>query len=98
MVQGVHIDELTPSERRVLALVADGYSNPGIADQLVVSLRTVESHLNRIFLKLGLRSPEGVHRRVTAALAWIDYCSVEDVADGERADDSSPREAISSLR
>jgi CRP/FNR family transcriptional regulator, cyclic AMP receptor protein len=47
---------LTPAERRVSELVAEGLSNPGIAEQLVVSRHTVESHLKHVFAKLGIRT------------------------------------------
>lgn len=47
---------LTESERRVAALVADGLSNPEIAEQLVVSRETVKTHLANIFAKLGVTS------------------------------------------
>jgi DNA-binding NarL/FixJ family response regulator len=62
---------LTPRERHVLALVAEGHSNDGIADQLEVTARTVETHTSRIFNKLGLRADPTTHRRVLAALAHL---------------------------
>lgn len=64
------IDQLTPRERLVLGMIAAGYSNPGIAQELVVSLRTVESHVSMIFMKLGLTPEECRHRRVEAALLY----------------------------
>jgi DNA-binding NarL/FixJ family response regulator len=64
------LDQLTPRERLVLELMADGYSNPGIARELVVSLRTVESHVSMIFMKLGLSPEEARHRRVQAVLLY----------------------------
>jgi DNA-binding CsgD family transcriptional regulator len=50
------IDELTPSERRVVALAADGRSNPQIAQELFVTIKTVETHLGHSYRKLGIRS------------------------------------------
>ena len=62
---------LTDREREVLGLMAEGLANPAIADRLTVGLRTVETHVNRVFTKLGLL-PEGQeHRRVAAVLAYL---------------------------
>jgi DNA-binding CsgD family transcriptional regulator len=49
-------DELTPSERRIVDMAAKGMSNPQIAQALFVTIKTVESHLGRAYLKLGVRS------------------------------------------
>jgi DNA-binding NarL/FixJ family response regulator len=65
------IDELTDREREVLALVAEGRSNRAIAERLVVTQKTVETHIGQIFLKLGLRDVEGEDRRVSAVLAYL---------------------------
>src|SRR4051794_17589664 len=65
------IDELTAREREVLALVAEGRSNRAIAERLVVTPKTVETHIGQIFLKLGLRDVEGEDRRVAAVLAYL---------------------------
>jgi DNA-binding NarL/FixJ family response regulator len=65
------IDELTDREREVLALVAEGRSNRAIADRLVVTQKTIETHIGQIFLKLGLREVEGEDRRVAAVLAHL---------------------------
>jgi DNA-binding NarL/FixJ family response regulator len=65
------IDELTAREREVLALVAEGRSNRAIAEQLVVTQKTVETHIGQIFLKLGLREAVGEDRRVAAVLAYL---------------------------
>ena len=65
------IDELTPREREVLGLMAEGRSNQAIAAQLVVSERAVEKHVTNILSKLRLDpAPEG-HRRVLAVLAYL---------------------------
>jgi DNA-binding NarL/FixJ family response regulator len=65
------VDELTEREREVLTLVAEGRSNHGIAEMLVLSPKTVESHVGRIMAKLGLDDTRGYHRRVLAVLAFL---------------------------
>jgi DNA-binding NarL/FixJ family response regulator/class 3 adenylate cyclase len=72
------IDELTGREREVLALVAEGRSNGAIAERLVVTPKTVETHIGQIFLKLGLRDVEGEDRRVAAVLAYLRAARPED--------------------
>ena len=62
---------LTPREREVLALMAGGSSNQGIADSLVITLRAVEKYVSSIFTKLGLPSTGGESRRVLAVLAFL---------------------------
>jgi DNA-binding NarL/FixJ family response regulator len=66
------IDQLTPREREVLALMAEGRSNQGIADQLVVSLAAVERHVTNIFMKLDLGQTPTDHRRVLAVLRYLN--------------------------
>lgn len=63
---------LTPREREVLGLMAEGRTNSAIARQLVVSDGAVEKHISNIFLKLGLAPSDGDHRRVLAVLAYLN--------------------------
>jgi DNA-binding NarL/FixJ family response regulator len=65
------LDELTKREREVLALMAEGRSNPGIAEELVVTVGAIEHHVTNIFDKLGLRQAPGEHRRVLAVLEFL---------------------------
>ena len=65
------LDALTPRERQVLTLMAEGKSNLGIAESLRVTLAAVEKHVGRIFAKLGLSSEPLEHRRVMAALTLL---------------------------
>ena len=65
------LDGLSPREREVLALVAEGLSNHGIADRLGLSDRTVETHMNQVFGKLGLEETPELHRRVLAVLTLL---------------------------
>jgi len=66
------LDDLTPREREVIALMAEGRSNHGIADRLVVTVAAVERHVTSIFSKLGLRAVAEDHRRVLAVLQFLD--------------------------
>jgi DNA-binding NarL/FixJ family response regulator len=65
------LSRLTPREREVLALVAQGKSNAAIADALVLTKRAVEKHINSIFGKLNLSESESFSRRVKAALLFL---------------------------
>jgi DNA-binding NarL/FixJ family response regulator len=65
------IDRLTPREREVLGLMAEGRSNQGIAERLVVTERAVEKHVTSIFGKLRLPAAAEDHRRVLAVLAYL---------------------------
>jgi len=63
---------LTPREREVLALMAEGCSNAGIGRRLSVTEGTVEKHVNSILMKLQLGATEDDHRRVLAVIAFLD--------------------------
>ena len=65
------LDELTPREREILALMAEGRSNQAIADRLGLEVKTVEGHVRAIFSKLSLEPAAVDHRRVLAVLAWL---------------------------
>jgi DNA-binding NarL/FixJ family response regulator len=65
------VDSLTPRERQVLELMAEGRSNAAIAEEFVVSERAVEKHVTSIFGKLGLAPAAEDHRRVLAVLAYL---------------------------
>jgi DNA-binding NarL/FixJ family response regulator len=65
------IETLTPREREVLVLMAEGSSNQGIADKLVITVRAVEKYVSSIFGKLGLPSTRTESRRVLAVLAFL---------------------------
>jgi DNA-binding NarL/FixJ family response regulator len=69
------LDELTPREREVMALMAEGRSNTGIAEQLIVTPPAVERHVTNIFDKLGLRQVREDHRRVLAVLRYLKETS-----------------------
>ncbi len=66
------LDELTDRELEVLGLVAEGLSNRTIAERLHIVERTVEAHMTRLLPKLGVREGPEVHRRVLAALAFVE--------------------------
>jgi DNA-binding NarL/FixJ family response regulator len=66
------LDALSEREREVLALMAEGRSNAGIAKQLFVTEGTVEKHIHSILIKLPLRETEDDHRRVLAVITYLD--------------------------
>jgi DNA-binding NarL/FixJ family response regulator len=66
------LGELTPREREVIALMAEGRSNQGIAEELVVTVAAVERHVTGIFSKLDLRQAPEDHRRVLAVLRYLE--------------------------
>ncbi len=65
------LDELTRRQLEILALMAQGKSNQAIAEDLYLSKRAVEKHINAIFMKLGLAHQDDVSRRVKAALIYL---------------------------
>ena len=72
---------LTPKERQVLGLIAEGRSNGGIAEELVVTVAAVERHVTSIFNKLELARVPDQHRRVLAVLRYLD-CREAPLGDG----------------
>ena len=77
--------ELTPRELQVLRAVAQGQSNSAIAEELVLTKRAVEKHINAIFLKLGLtysQEAESVSKRVKAALLFLAEADLPDDGEG----------------
>ncbi|MBD9722404.1 response regulator [Streptomyces caniscabiei] len=66
------LDSLTPREREVLKLMAEGQDNAGIARTLVVTERAVSKHIGNVFAKLGLPTGDSGHRRVLAVLAYLN--------------------------
>jgi DNA-binding NarL/FixJ family response regulator len=71
------LGDLTPREREVLALMAEGLTNGGIATRLVLTERTVESHVRSVLMKLDLPESEGAHRRVLAVIAYLDAAALK---------------------
>ncbi|WP_371670476.1 response regulator transcription factor [Streptomyces sp. NBC_00289] len=67
------LDSLTPREREVLKLMAEGHDNTTIAKTLVVTERAVSKHIGNVFLKLGLPPSDSGHRRVLAVLAYLAH-------------------------
>jgi DNA-binding NarL/FixJ family response regulator len=65
------LSELTPRELEILSFVARGHDNQAIADDLVLTKRAVEKHINAIFLKLGLTYATDISRRVKATLIYL---------------------------
>jgi DNA-binding NarL/FixJ family response regulator len=68
---GDPLGSLTPREREVLELVAEGRSNKAIAERLVITLRAVQKHVTSIFSKLDLPASDDDHRRILAVLTYL---------------------------
>jgi DNA-binding NarL/FixJ family response regulator len=66
------LDELSPREREVLELMAEGRTNAGIARRLWLTEKTVETHVRAILMKLGLPVNDDDHRRVLAVLTYLE--------------------------
>lgn len=88
---GDPLESLTPREREVLGLMAQGRSNGAIAEDLVVTEGAVEKHISNIFMKLGLQPAQGGHRRVMAVLAYLGRA-------GGRPPDGRRRSGIGNAR
>ncbi|GAB3963488.1 response regulator transcription factor [Actinoallomurus acanthiterrae] len=69
--RGDRLESLTPREREVLGLMAEGLSNAAVARRLYVTDGAVEKHISNIFLKLDLQHTDSTHRRVKAVLAYL---------------------------
>ncbi|MGW4898686.1 LuxR C-terminal-related transcriptional regulator [Kitasatospora sp. NPDC004240] len=67
------VDSLTERERQVLALMAEGLTNPAIGERLQLSPKTVETHVANILGRLGIPATGTGHRRVQAVLAYLDH-------------------------
>jgi DNA-binding NarL/FixJ family response regulator len=72
------LSTLTPREREVLAAMAEGHANAGIAARLVITEKAVSNHINTIFAKLGLLPDLDGNRRVLAVLAFLDAAEAAD--------------------
>jgi DNA-binding NarL/FixJ family response regulator len=71
--RGGPADQLSEREREVLALMAEGLNNQGIATRLTLSPRTVEAHVSHLMTKLGIGESETSHRRVLAVVAYLRH-------------------------
>ena len=91
------LGELTPREREVLGLMAEGRSNAAIAQQLVVTERAVEKHVTSIFGKLRLAPASEDHRRVLAVLTFLRSASRRTPPEGAGCPHPRPRAARTAL-
>lgn len=93
--EGSALDQLTPAELRVLELIAQGRSNMGISEQLVITVKSVEKHVSHIFMKLGLPPGERHHdRRVQAVLTFLrdSPCGLPSTMDSRGGTSASVRD------
>jgi DNA-binding NarL/FixJ family response regulator len=79
------IDGLSEREREVLALMAQGRSNRAIGERMVVSPKTVETHVRNIFTRLGLHPEDDDHRRVLAVLTYLDEARRRNTSAADRS-------------
>lgn len=70
--QGSAIAKLTPRQKEVLELIAQGYNNSAISERLHLSLRSVETYINNIYQELQLSEEPDIHARVKATLLWLE--------------------------
>ena len=70
--QGSAVSRLTKRQRQVLELIAQGYNNAAIAEELILTEKSVETYINAIYQELGVSREHGIHSRVTATLAYLD--------------------------
>ena len=75
--RGDLLDQLSPRELEVLALMAEGRSNLAIGERLTLELKTVETHVGRVFTKLGLDEDRQENRRVLAVLIFFGRVRAE---------------------
>ena len=80
------MDTLNPREREVLARMAEGRSNVGIAKDLYLSPRTVEAHVTSVFGKLGLEQTDTDNNRIRAVLAYLRLAGDQE-GPGQMTDD-----------
>lgn len=88
LIRGLHgIGRLTPRECELLGLMAEGMSNKGICERLMLSTKTVETHVGHVFDKLGLGPGPHVHRRVMATRIALTNTALRERAAASAAPD-----------